>query len=156
MAFRNESAHRRGCPQRRGSHTENNPPNTADINDDHNLLHGEEKLVFADAGYEGIEKRIDVVTNPNATSHVAMRQGKRKALGKTGGDKIPRVLERLKSSVRACVEHPFHYIKNVFGLNQVRYKGLARHTAQLHTLFALANLLITKKKDTLTMPELAP
>jgi transposase, IS5 family len=125
---------------------ETTPANTADINKGHSLLHGEEKLVFADAGYQGIEKRTSEITNPNAIWHVAMRPGKGKALGKTGGDKITRVLERLKSSVRACVEHPFHYIKNVFGLKKVRYKGLAKNTAQLYTLFALANLLITKKR----------
>ena len=67
-------------------------------------------------------------------------------MGKKGGDQITRVFERLKSSVRACVEHPFHYIKNIFGLKKVRYKGLAKNTAQLYTLFALANLLITKKR----------
>ena len=77
---------------------------------------------------------------------MAMRLGKRKALGATVGDQITRVLERLKASVRARVEHPFHYIKNVFGLRKVRYKGLVKNTAQLYTLFALANLLITKKR----------
>jgi IS5 family transposase len=28
----------------------------------------------------------------------------------------------------------------------VRYKGLAKNTAQLHTLFALANLMIAKRR----------
>jgi transposase, IS5 family len=125
---------------------ETTPANTADVTKGHSLLHGEEKMVFADAGYQGIEKRTDEITNPNARWHVAMRPGKRKALGKTGGHKITRALETMKSSLRACVEHPFHYIKNIFGLKKVRYKGLAKNTAQLYTLFALANLLITKKR----------
>lgn len=125
---------------------ETTPANTADVTKGHGLLHGQEKVVFADAGYQGIEKRKDEITNPNATWHVALRPGKRKALAHTGGDQITRVLERLKASVRACVEHPFHYIKNIFGLKKVRYKGLAKNTAQLYTLFALANLLITKRR----------
>ena len=120
--------------------------NVADITKGHALLHGEEKLVFADAGYQGIEKRTDEITNPKATWHVAMRPGKRKALTKKGGEQITRILERLKSSVRAFVEHPFHIIKNIFGLKKVRYKGLAKNTAQLYTLFGLANLLITRKR----------
>jgi len=33
----------------------------------------------------------------------------------------------------------------MFGHRKVRYKGLAKNTAQLHTLFALANLVIAKK-----------
>jgi len=43
------------------------------------------------------------------------------------------------------VEHPFHVIKNLFGFRKVRYRGLAKNTAQLHTLFALANLVLTKR-----------
>ena len=43
------------------------------------------------------------------------------------------------------VEHPFHVVKNLFGHKKLRYRGLAKNTAQLHTLFALANLVIVKK-----------
>ena len=45
----------------------------------HGLLHGQETVVFADAGYQGATKR------PEATGvdgHVAMRPGKRRALDK--------------------------------------------------------------------------
>ena len=42
------------------------------------------------------------------------------------------------------VEHPFHIVKNRFRHRKVRYRGLAKNTAQLQTLFALANLLIAK------------
>lgn len=125
---------------------ETTPANTADVSKGHSLLHGEEKIALADAGYQGIEKRTDEVTNSNVTWCVAIRPGKRKALGKTGREGMTRKLERVKSALRACVEHPFHYIKNVFGLKKVRYKGLAKNTAQLYTLLALANLLITKKR----------
>lgn len=45
------------------------------------------------------------------------------------------------------MEHPFNHIKNVFDLKKVRYKGLAKNTAQRYTLFELANLLITKKQE---------
>ena len=31
-------------------------------------------------------------------------------------------------------------------MKKVRYKGLAKNTAQLFTLFGLANLLITKRR----------
>ena len=55
-------------------------------------------------------------------------------------------IERLKASIRAKVEHPFHIIKNLLGLKKVRYRGLAKNTAQLYTLFGLANLVIAKKR----------
>ncbi|MBK1642982.1 hypothetical protein CKO12_14130 [Chromatium okenii] len=54
-------------------------------------------------------------------------------------------LEKVKWQIRARVKHPFHIIKNLFMHRKVRYKGLAKNTAQLKTLFALANLLIAKK-----------
>jgi IS5 family transposase len=55
-------------------------------------------------------------------------------------------VERVKAAAQAKVEHPFHIIKNRFGLKKVRYRGLAKNTAQLFTLFGLANLLIAKRR----------
>ena len=54
-------------------------------------------------------------------------------------------VERALSQLRAVVEHPFHIVKNRFRHNKLRYRGLAKNTAQLHALFALANLVIVKK-----------
>ena len=44
-------------------------------------MHGQEKVVFADAGYQGVDKRPDA--KPEVQWHVAMRSGKRKALDKS-------------------------------------------------------------------------
>jgi len=55
-------------------------------------------------------------------------------------------LERIKASIRAKVEHPFHIVKNTLGLKKARYRGLAKNTAQIFTLFGLANLLIAKRQ----------
>ena len=54
-------------------------------------------------------------------------------------------LEKAKAQVRARVEHPFHIIKNLFKHRKVRYRGLAKNTAQLYSLFALANLVIARR-----------
>src|SRR3954453_10848763 len=54
-------------------------------------------------------------------------------------------IERALAQVRAVVEHPFHIVKNLFRHKKLRYRGLKKNTAQLHTLFALANLVIVKK-----------
>ena len=54
-------------------------------------------------------------------------------------------VERALSQVRAVVEHPFHIVKNRFRHKKLRYRGLHKNTAQLHTLFTLANLVIVKK-----------
>ena len=53
--------------------------------------------------------------------------------------------ERALAPVRAWVEHPFHIVKNRFRHKKLRYRGLAKNTAQLYTLFALANLVIVNK-----------
>ena len=58
---------------------------------------------------------------------------------------VAAAMERALSQVRAWVEHPFHIVKNLFRHKKLRYRGLAKNTAQLHTLFALANLVIVKK-----------
>ena len=55
-----------------------------------------------------------------------------------------KIYEKLKAQMRTKVEHPFHVVKNLWGFRKVRYRGLQKNTAQLQTLFALANLVITK------------
>jgi len=117
--------------------------NVNDVTQGHGLLHGEEVVVFADAGEQGSVKR------PEATGvnwHVAMRPGKRRALYKNSpwGSLLDKA-EQLKASVRAKVEHPFRVIKCQFGFTKVRYKGLAKNTAQLMTLFALSNVWMARR-----------
>lgn len=47
--------------------------------------------------------------------------------------------QRLKASIRPEVEPPFHGVKDLFRHRKTRYCGLAKNTAQLLTLFGLAN-----------------
>jgi transposase, IS5 family len=45
-------------------------------------------------------------------------------------------LERAKAQICARVEHPFiNVVKNLFRHRKIRYKGLAKKTAQLFSLF---------------------
>ena len=55
-------------------------------------------------------------------------------------------VEYLKAAVRARVEHPFRVLKRQFGYTKVRFKGLAKNTAQLRVLFALVNLWLARKR----------
>jgi transposase, IS5 family len=85
-----------------------------DITEGHSLLHGQEQVVFADAGYQGVDKRADA--KPEVQWHVAMRPGKRRALDKSNSaDAMLDEAEKLKAGVRAKVEHPFRVIKRQFG-----------------------------------------
>ena len=54
--------------------------------------------------------------------------------------------EKMKAGIRAKVEHPFRVIKRQFGFTKVRYRGLAKNTAQLFTLFALSNLWMARRQ----------
>jgi IS5 family transposase len=119
--------------------------NVSDVTQAHALLHGEEQTVFADAGYQGVEKREENQDRA-VTWHVAMRPGKRRTLPDTERGRLLERIEQLKASVRAKVEHPFHIVKNLFGHKKARYRGLAKIAAQLLTLFGLANLLIAKRR----------
>lgn len=124
--------------------------NVNDVVEANSLLHGQEKDVFADAGYHGAHKRPDA--KEDVKWHVAMRPGKRKLLDKTDPvDALTDQVERIKASIRAKVEHSFRVIKRQFGHVKVRYRGLAKNTAQLHTLFALANLWMVRKRLTGSM-----
>jgi IS5 family transposase len=116
-----------------------------DVVEANSLLHGEETEAFGDAGYQGAHKRADA--KPGVTWHVAMRPGKRKTLNLNQPiDALTERIEKLKASIRAKVEHPFRVIKRQFGHVKVRYRGLAKNTAQLHTLCALANLWLVRRK----------
>jgi MFS superfamily sulfate permease-like transporter len=55
-------------------------------------------------------------------------------------------LEKTKASIRAKVEHPFRVIKRQFGYVKVKYRGLAKNTANLMTLFALSNIWMVRKR----------
>ncbi len=118
--------------------------NVNDVTQGHALLHGDEEVVFADAGYQGAMKRNEATGVP---WQVAMRPGKRRALDKSNPiEALTDQIEKLRASVRAKVEHPFRVIKRQFGFVKVRYRGLAKNTAQLHTLFALSNLWMVRKR----------
>ena len=118
----------------------------ADVTEGSGLLHGEETAVFADADYQGADKRPDA--KPGVRWSVAMRPGKRKKLDKANNpiDALVNKIEQLKASIRAKVEHPFRVVKHQFGYVKVRYRGLKKNTLQLKTLFALSNLWMVRHK----------
>ena len=117
--------------------------NEADINQMAAVLHGREEAVFADAGYTGADKRPDHADR-EVSWNITVKRSIIKALPERLREWAQGV-ETALSRVRAWVEHPFHVVKNLFRHNKLRYRGLAKNTAQLHTLFALANLVIVKK-----------
>ena len=76
-----------------------------------------------------------------------MRPDKRRALDMdTTLGQLRDEYERLKASIRAKVAPPFRVIKRQFGHIKVRYRGVMKNTQQLHTLFALNNLWMMRRR----------
>jgi IS5 family transposase len=117
--------------------------NEADVEVVNELLTGKEKIVHADAGYTGADKRV---TRKKLKWAIAAKRGKLNAM--PDGRKKQRLLaaEKAKASIRARVEHPFRVIKRQFGYAKVRFRGLVKNTAQVLTLFALSNLWMARKQ----------
>ena len=109
------------------------------------LLHGEEKVVYGDAGYQGLEKREEMA-GPEVDCRIAMRHGKRRHLPDDGEGAVQRWVERAKAHVRAKVEHPFRVLKQQFGFRKTRRRGLAKNHSKVMVLAALSNLFLGRKK----------
>ena len=111
--------------------------NVHDVTGAHRLLHGEETVVWGDAGYRGVRKRKENLGR-EVDWQIAMRPGQRWKLDPGIGEALA---ERNKASMRSKVEHPFLKVKLVFGYARVRYRGLAKNTQRLALLLGLGNLL---------------
>ena len=120
---------------------ETTPANTHDLRVVDQLLHGEEKRVFGDSGYRGIEGHV-AVRKRKAKHFIADRPSRRRVMDP---DSPEAHAEKLKASMRAKVEHPFFYIKRMFGYAKVRYRGLAKNRNRLSVLAAFTNLLIGRR-----------
>jgi transposase, IS5 family len=104
------------------------------------LLHGNERRVYGDSAYVG---KDDVILQkaPHARLFVNQRGYRNRPL-----TDVQKRRNRWKSSIRARVEHQFGVIKDFFGLRKVRYKGLAKNTNLLYSLFALSNIFVCRKR----------
>ena len=118
--------------------------NVSDISQAANLLHGEENSVHADAGYIGLEKRAEM-QDRDLSFDIAKKRGEVRKLPAGPERDAARADECSKAQLRAVVEHPFHVVKNLFRHRKARYRGLAKNTAQLFSLFALANLVLARR-----------
>ena len=117
------------------------PANEHDVTQAHRLLHGGERQVWGDSGYQGVEKRSE---NRDRTVEweVMMKPGKRWRLPP---ESEAALAERRKASVRAKAEHVFLYLKRHFGYAKVRYRGLAKNTQRIYLLVGFANLMIAER-----------
>lgn len=121
--------------------------NQHDITCTSQLLHGEETVVYGDAGYTGVSERPEIKREHGQVEwKIALRHSVLTRM--KDGPERDAVLqaEHEKASVRAKVEHQFHIVKNLFGFRKVRYRGLAKNHSLLYILFASANLVLYSRQ----------
>ena len=126
--------------------------NESDVEQIADLLHGKEEAVWADSGYRGAQTRVE---REDLQWHIAARPSDIAKLPEGRMKTAAQKREHRKASVRAKVEHPFRVIKRQFGLMKVRFRGLAKNTAHVVTLFALSNLWMARHK-LMAMAEVRP
>lgn len=110
----------------------------ADVTQVEKLLHGEENMVAADAGYTGVENREEH-EGRQVIWQIAARRSTYEKHGKKSALNIYRSIEKAKAQTRSKVEHPVRVIKRQFGYTKVRFRGLVKNTVQMVTLVALSN-----------------
>lgn len=97
-----------------------------------------------DAGHAGARGRQQAPGHPDPSE---VTRGIARRRSRVPGRDHPEVswergIESSLSRVRSKVEHPFHVIKDLFGLRRTRYRGLEKNRNQLCVAFALADLAL--------------
>jgi len=116
------------------------PANNHDSTEFENLLHGEEEVVYGDKAYANKEQEAEFRSR-GVSWRIARKAQKGKVLSETD-----RAWNRKQSSVRALGEHAFRVVKSLWRYTKVRYRGIAKNTVQIFSLFSLANLFMVRKK----------
>ena len=91
--------------------------NVHDITEAHKLIRKDDKVVYGDSGFLGIEKREEI-RNDEHLANIEYRINRRpKSLPKVSDNAIDweRYIDYRKSAVRCKVEHAFKIIKDTFG-----------------------------------------
>jgi IS5 family transposase len=100
-------------------------------------------VVYADAGYQGIEKREEMKAKA-VGFRVAMRPGKQRTLPDTPEGRLDDLIETAKAHIREKVEHPFRVIKGQFDFQKIRLRGMVKNRWKVNVLAALANLFMAR------------
>ncbi|MGB7979298.1 MAG: IS5 family transposase [Candidatus Nanopelagicales bacterium] len=122
--------------------------NVHDLDEAVHLVRADDEVVYADAGYQGAQKRPEIADDEHLSTvqrRVAARKGVLKTMAAPD-----RAAESRKASVRAKVEHPFLIVQRDFGFTKTRYRGITKNRNHLHMLFASANWLMRARAVALT------
>jgi len=114
--------------------------NVSDVHMLPDLLHGEERKVWGDGGYQGQTEAI------KQAAPFAQDMTCRRTKFKNYVDEEAKRENTTKSRVGAKVEYVFRILKRVFGFEKVRYRGIAKNHHRLCANFALVNLYLHRRR----------
>jgi IS5 family transposase len=115
----------------------------ANVHDKHplpQLLHGAEEEVHGDSAYASQQELMHSKA-PKAKDCTNQR-----VRGGSPIAELERILNRVKSGVRARVEHVFGVLKRLWGFNKVRYRGLAKNATRAFVALGLANIFLARQR----------
>jgi IS5 family transposase len=113
----------------------------SDLQELPHLLHGEESELYGDQAYW---KEAD--RQAFEEQGVRYRINRRAHGGNKNLSERWRKINRARSRTRACCEHPFRVVKQLWGFSKTRYRGIAKNLARAQTMFALANLYAVRHR----------
>jgi IS5 family transposase len=102
-------------------------------------------VVYGDAGYQGIAKRPEMAGTA-AEFRVAMRPGRRRVLPNSPEGRLEDLVETAKAHIRSKVEHPFRVIKQQFGFQKTKLRGMTKNRCKMNVLAALTNLFLARRQ----------
>ena len=107
------------------------------------LLHGEEQSVYGDSAYTNKARQTEY--EGKGIKWCVNRKGCRYSQLDTKDIEY----NHKQSQTHARVEHVFRVVKHLWGYQKVRYKGIFKNTAQVFSLFTLANLYLVRNELTM-------
>lgn len=115
----------------------------ANVHDKHalpQLMHGAEKELYGDSAYASQQELIrSKAPQAEDCTNQRVRPGSATA-------ELDRILNRVKSRVRAKVEHVFAVVKKLWGFGKVRYRGLAKNATRAFVALGLANIYLARQR----------
>jgi IS5 family transposase len=117
------------------------PANEADITRLDDLLHGQEDELYGDQAYWCEDHRQHC-----RQAGIRYRVNRRAPNRHKPLTEYQQAINRSRSRCRARGEHAFHVVKRLWSFAKVRYRGLAKNTARVYALFALANLYLVRRR----------
>ena len=125
------------------------PANVHDVTVASELIREDDKVVYGDSAYLGLQKRPEAAHDERLSSIECRVNLRPSTIPAVSGNAIDwtRWIEKRKSSVRCKVEHIFRIIKYQFGYRKARYRGLKKNDNRLYAMFTCATFISWRWPD---------